>query len=158
MFPEIGGRGVHLTPILTMWLLIRWFVGPWKSGYDFKKRKLVILIAIFRSPFDNAPRWMPRAFIVGSCNGLVPSGNKPLSEPMLTKFYVAMWRHWDTMNWYDDFNRDEISWFAYYSMIILHQHYDDVVKWKHPVNNIWSIWSRVCSLNWSGYTDQKDWI
>ena len=30
---------------------------------------------------------------IGSGNGLVPSGNKPLSEPMLTQIYVAKWRH-----------------------------------------------------------------
>ena len=28
-----------------------------------------------------------------SGNGLVPSGNKPLPEPMLTQIYVAIWRH-----------------------------------------------------------------
>ena len=30
---------------------------------------------------------------IGSGNGLVPSGNKPLPEPMLTQIYVAKWRH-----------------------------------------------------------------
>ena len=30
---------------------------------------------------------------IGSGNGLVPSGNKPLPEPMLTQIYVAIWRH-----------------------------------------------------------------
>ena len=34
----------------------------------------------------------------GSGKGLVPSGNKPLSEPMLTKIYVAIWRHQATMS------------------------------------------------------------
>ena len=28
-----------------------------------------------------------------SGNGLVPSGNKPLPEPMLTKIYAAIWHH-----------------------------------------------------------------
>ena len=32
-------------------------------------------------------------FNIGSTNGLVLSGNKPLPEPMLTKFYDAIWRH-----------------------------------------------------------------
>ena len=31
---------------------------------------------------------------IGSCNGLVPSGSKPLPEPMLTKVPVAIWCHW----------------------------------------------------------------
>ena len=30
---------------------------------------------------------------IGSGNGLVPSGNKPLPEAMLTQIYVAKWRH-----------------------------------------------------------------
>ena len=30
---------------------------------------------------------------IGSGNGLVPSGNKPLPEPMLTQIYVATWCH-----------------------------------------------------------------
>ena len=30
---------------------------------------------------------------IGSVNGLVPSGNKPLPEPMLTQISVAIWRH-----------------------------------------------------------------
>ena len=30
---------------------------------------------------------------VGSGNGLVPSGNKPLPEPMLTQIYVTIWHH-----------------------------------------------------------------
>ena len=30
---------------------------------------------------------------IGSGNGLVPSGNKPLPEPMLTPIYVAIWHH-----------------------------------------------------------------
>ena len=35
---------------------------------------------------------------IGSGNGLVPSGNKPLPEPMLTQIYVAIWRHQATMS------------------------------------------------------------
>ena len=30
---------------------------------------------------------------ISSGNGLEPSGNKPLPEPMLTQMYVAKWRH-----------------------------------------------------------------
>ena len=33
-----------------------------------------------------------------SINGLVPSGNKPLPEPILTQIYVAIWRHQATGN------------------------------------------------------------
>ena len=30
---------------------------------------------------------------IGSGNGLVPSGNKPLPEPMFTQFYITIWHH-----------------------------------------------------------------
>ena len=30
---------------------------------------------------------------IGSGSGLVPSGNKPLPEPMLTQSLVTLWRH-----------------------------------------------------------------
>ena len=33
---------------------------------------------------------------IGSGNGLLSSGNKSLPEPILTEFYGAIWRHWDT--------------------------------------------------------------
>ena len=34
---------------------------------------------------------------IGSCNGLVPSGNKPLPEPKLTQISFALWCHLATM-------------------------------------------------------------
>ena len=34
---------------------------------------------------------------IGSGNGLVPSGSKPLPEPMLTQISVAIWHHQATM-------------------------------------------------------------
>ena len=43
-----------------------------------------------------ALRWMPQKLTddnIVSGNGLVPSGNKPLPEPMLTQSYVAKWHH-----------------------------------------------------------------
>ena len=33
------------------------------------------------------------AVTIGSGNGLVPPGIKPLPEPMLTQIYVTIWRH-----------------------------------------------------------------
>ena len=42
-------------------------------------------------------RWMPQydygGVNIGSGNGLVLSGNKPLSESILSKFYNTIWRH-----------------------------------------------------------------
>ena len=34
---------------------------------------------------------------IGAGNGWVPPGNKPLSQPMLTKFYNAIWHHLNTL-------------------------------------------------------------
>ena len=57
-----------------------------------------MLIGIFKSSYDSILRWMPQVCAddyvnIDSGNGLVPSGNKPLPEPMLTQIYVAKWRH-----------------------------------------------------------------
>ena len=47
--------------------------------------------------YEIALRWMPQYLTddnnIGSGNGLVPLGSKPLPEPMLTQIYVAKWRH-----------------------------------------------------------------
>ena len=72
---------------------------PGRSGRNFKTAifNLALLIDIFRS-CDNSPHmngtglnW--REVNTGSGNGLVPSGNKPLPEPMWSKFYDAIWCH-----------------------------------------------------------------
>ena len=39
---------------------------------------------------------------IGSGNGLVPSGNKPSPEPILTYIPVAIWHHKATMSWYTE--------------------------------------------------------
>ena len=46
----------------------------------------------FMGTYKIAFRWMPknRYVNIGSSNGLVPSGNKPLPEPMLIKFCDAI--------------------------------------------------------------------
>ena len=48
--------------------------------------------------YEIAFRWMPLDLTddksnIGLGNGLVPSGNNPLPEPMLTQIFVAKWRH-----------------------------------------------------------------
>ena len=40
--------------------------------------------------------------VIGSGNGLVPSGSKPLLEPMLTQMFVAIWCHLVAMGAADD--------------------------------------------------------
>ena len=38
--------------------------------------------------------WWPYSQVnIGSGNGLMPSGNKPLPEPMVTQINVTIWRH-----------------------------------------------------------------
>ena len=66
-------------------------LAPGRSESDSKNVifNLVLLIGIFRSSHDNVLRWMPQDLTddqvnIGSGNGLVPSGNKPLPEPVLT--------------------------------------------------------------------------
>ena len=57
---------------------------------------LALILGFSKSSDDNYLRWMPEDFTdvnIGSGNGLVPSGNKPLSEPVLTKISNAIWRH-----------------------------------------------------------------
>ena len=41
--------------------------------------------------YATTPRWS--LVNIGSGNGLVPSGNKPLPELMLTQIYVTKWHH-----------------------------------------------------------------
>ena len=38
--------------------------------------------------------WYSLILNIGSHNGLVPSSNKPLHEPVLTQIYVTIWCHW----------------------------------------------------------------
>ena len=44
------------------------------------------------------PEWIPDDLVDGKPgSGLVPPGNKPLPEPVLTKISDAIWRHQATM-------------------------------------------------------------
>ena len=56
------------------------------------------------------PHWSLVNIDLGNC--LVPSGNKPLPEPMLTQTYVAICCHKTTMNfsWNKNLYYDSISW------------------------------------------------
>ena len=69
-------------------------LSPGRSGCDSKKGifNLVLLIGIFRSSHDNALWWMPQVLTanIGSGNGLVLSGNKPLPEPDLCHHMASL--------------------------------------------------------------------
>ena len=79
-------------------------LAPGRSWCDFENVifNLALVIGIFKSSYDNVLKWMPQNLTVniGSGNGLVPSGNKPLPEPMLTQSLVALWRHYAPMLMY----------------------------------------------------------
>ena len=54
---------------------------------------LVFYRWVAQTPIDDQSTWVQ--FMAWK---LVTSGNKPLPDPMVTHIYVAMWRHWATMN------------------------------------------------------------
>ena len=58
--------------------------------------KLTLMNGGWGISYEIALKWMPQDLTdvnIGSGNGLVPSGNTPLPEPMLTEICVAKWRH-----------------------------------------------------------------
>ena len=70
-----------------MWLL------PQISNFQTRIKDNYIEYFMWNCPQVNATRpdwWQVN---IGSGNGLVPSGKKPLPEPMLTQISVAIWRH-----------------------------------------------------------------
>ena len=71
---------------------------PGKFEWNFRYVILKQILVILRHGLWNCPNvnitgiyWWP--VIIGSGNGLVPSGNKPLPEPMLTYISVTIWCH-----------------------------------------------------------------
>ena len=93
--------------ILEELLLTHWSLGDLNEILDIK-----LHICNFQTDFSY--RWLrhllwncPHMNVNGlhwwlvnisSGNGLVPSSNKPLPEPMLTQIFVAIWCHWATMS------------------------------------------------------------
>ena len=88
----------HIYASLDLQDLTHW---PLEILCDFKNVifNLALLIGIFKSSYDNnVLRRMPQDLTddkstVGPGNGLVPSGNKPVPEPVLTKISNAIWCH-----------------------------------------------------------------
>ena len=54
---------------------------------------LVSSYLLLMMPSDKCPESYWWRVHIGSGNGLVPSGSKPLPEPMLTQIYVTIWHH-----------------------------------------------------------------
>ena len=67
-----------------------------------QKPRPMALFFVYLSPsghvFNIAWQAMINTYNIGSSNGLVPSGNKPLPKPMLTQIAVAIWRHYAKMS------------------------------------------------------------
>ena len=87
------------------------------SNFTSASFKIILQIDILSAPSDIGLSWVPENLTdgkstlvqvmaglhwwsvnIGSGNGLVPSGNKPLPEPMLTQIFVATWCHWARMS------------------------------------------------------------
>ena len=76
-------------------------LAPGKFEWDFRHVifKQILVIDDWGISCEIALTWKPQRLTddvnIGSGNGLVPSGNKPLPEPILTQFSrsVAIWRH-----------------------------------------------------------------
>ena len=73
------------------------------SNTDQRKHQsaasLAFMRGMHRGPVNSPHKWplMRKRFpfddVIMSSNGLVPSGNKPVSEPLLNNIYVAIWHH-----------------------------------------------------------------
>ena len=74
-------------------------LAPGRCGRNLKylNFNLTSMINILSISYEIALRGMAQDLIddqpVGSSSGLVPSGNNPLPEPMLTKMHVTIWLH-----------------------------------------------------------------
>ena len=67
--------------------------GCWLNYFQthIKDRYLELFLWNCPQTNDTTPHlWLVN---IGSGNGLVPSGNKPLPEPMLTQIYAGIWNH-----------------------------------------------------------------
>ena len=91
--------------IIAFWVIS--LINSWSPGWfewNFSKVifKLILVIAGWGISCEIAIKWMSLDLTnkvnIGSGNGLVPSGNKPLPDPMLIQFHVAKWPHQATLS------------------------------------------------------------
>ena len=75
---------------------------------------------------------------IGSVNDLVPSGNKPSPEPMLTQIYVAIWRHYTTVS--DGGN------LLYHKGITVFNDLFDITWWRHQMETFSALLA-ICAGN-----------
>ena len=75
-------------------------LAPGRCGGDLKNviLELILQIDILSNSCEITLKWMvldltDNQVNIGSGNGLVPDGTKPLPEPMFTQIYVAIYLH-----------------------------------------------------------------
>ena len=78
--------------------LTHWPLGKFEWNFRHVIFKQILVIDGWGISCKTAPIWMSLDFTdesvnIGGGNGLVPSGNKPLPEPMLTQISVVIWDH-----------------------------------------------------------------
>ena len=92
---------LHSTIFCGMQLLIHaWDTCFWQQSPHFQKCMILMPVIgwiighfLWNCSQGHATKPHHREIKIGSGNDLVPSGTKPLPEPMLTKIYVVMWGH-----------------------------------------------------------------
>ena len=79
---------------MELWLSCINSLAPGRFHSNFRQVifKLILVNGGWGISYEIALRWMPLD-LTDDKSILVPSGNKPLPEPMLTQIYVAKWRH-----------------------------------------------------------------
>ena len=95
---------------------------------------------------------------IGSGNGLMPSGNKSLPEPMLTQISVTIWRYWDAIHKKVSVTASHRVMRLWLLLVTL--------SWC-PVTSLWPQvwepghqgWLEICMCHeWSWSSDQWCWI
>ena len=78
--------------------------GKFELNLNYVILKRILMIDVWAISCEIALMWVSLDFpddqsTLVQVMALVPSGNKPLPEPMLTQIYVAIWCHSATMWW-----------------------------------------------------------
>ena len=81
------------TQVFLIFQLTHWSLRDVKVNLKVYFLRLILQIYVLSTTCEVGRRWVPQNSIdenIGSANGLVPWGNKPLLEPMLSKICVAI--------------------------------------------------------------------
>ena len=102
-FEAFGTKIYSSVSVVTDRVIMFISLAPGRFACNFREIifKLIWVVDGWGISCETALTWLSLDLIdnksnIGSGNGLVPSGNKPLTEPML-KFYITIWRNSATM-------------------------------------------------------------